>query len=62
MLSYLEQLRDYAAAKRVKLLDAVIDAGLPDSTYYRWNAGTAEPRREKAEAVKRAIDRLAQTT
>lgn len=60
MLSYLDQLKSHAATKGVKLLDAVIEAGLPNSTYYRWNAGSAEPRREKAEAVKQAIDRLAE--
>jgi len=50
MKSYMTTLRNRAKRHRVKLKDAFIKAGLPDSTYYRANQGS-ELRYETAKLV-----------
>ena len=56
LTSYYEQLENIAVETGWTLKDACIDAGLSDSTYYRWANGSFEPRRQPAERVAGLID------
>tara|TARA_R100001082_G_C4348904_1_gene153613 strand:- start:486 stop:680 length:195 start_codon:yes stop_codon:yes gene_type:complete len=51
LTSYYEQLENIADETGWTLKEACIDAGLSDSTYYRWANGSFEPRRQPAERV-----------
>tara|TARA_R100000664_G_C2757240_1_gene145386 strand:+ start:3249 stop:3443 length:195 start_codon:yes stop_codon:yes gene_type:complete len=49
--SYYQQLENIAEETGWNLKEACIDAGISDSTYYRWANGSFEPRRKPAERV-----------
>lgn len=51
--SYKEQLVQIATDTGWALKDACIDAGIADSTYYRWNSHSTNPRLKEAETVAR---------
>ena len=51
ILTYLSQLKNTANETGWELRDACIDAGLSDTTYYRWNKGTTTPREQEAKKV-----------
>jgi hypothetical protein len=59
-LSYLTLLKNHADRRGVNLLAAVLAAGMPDSTFYRWNNGTMEPRYDKTVQVWKSIDAIAE--
>ena len=50
-VSYLDQLTRLAARRKVALRQAVLRAGVPDSTYHRWMHGKSRP----SEAVARKV-------
>jgi hypothetical protein len=58
LIGYLQQLEVAAAKANVRLLDAYIEAGLPDSTYYRHRGGMHEASEKIAVRVLAAIQRL----
>ena len=49
--TYLNQLKNIAKQTGWKLLDGCIDAGVSNSTYYRWVRGTSSPRIHQATKV-----------
>jgi transcriptional regulator with XRE-family HTH domain len=51
MKTYLEQLKTLASDSGWKLKEACIDAGIADTTYYRWMNGTTSPRYKQAQQV-----------
>lgn len=55
---YLAQLSRMARSKNVRLIDAFVKAGMPDTTYYRAVKG-ASLRRDTAQAVADVIAREA---
>ncbi len=55
ILSYSRQLKMLAAEHKVPLLDAVKQAGLPRSTYYRSIEGDTQIRLDKAKQIADAI-------
>jgi hypothetical protein len=52
--SYLSQ--RHADNRGVRLLAAVIAAGIPDSTYYRWKNRKAELRFDTSDKVRQLIE------
>jgi transcriptional regulator with XRE-family HTH domain len=55
MITYLDQLKQLADDAGWKLRDACIDAGIADTTYYRWMNGTSNPRLKQAEKVEKLL-------
>lgn len=51
MITYLSQLETLATETGWKLKEACIDAGVADTTYYRWVNGTSSPRLKEAKKV-----------
>jgi transposase-like protein len=51
ILDYWEQLVKIAEETGWSLRDACIDAGISDSTFYRWKNQTWSPRKQAAEKV-----------
>lgn len=56
---YLEQLERHAYSMNVPLKDACLNAGIPDSTYYRWINKTTTPSDRVARLVYDQITHLA---
>jgi len=51
MITYLSQLQALASDAGWRLKDACIDAGIADTTYYRWINGTSNPRLKQAQKI-----------
>lgn len=51
MITYLEQLNTLAEETGWLLREACLDAGIADTTYYRWINGTTSPRLKQAKKV-----------
>jgi predicted transcriptional regulator len=56
--SYADQLKALAEEERVDLLDAVREAGLAESIYYRSINGPRQMRLSTAESIARAVKDL----
>jgi hypothetical protein len=51
MITYLNQLQTLASDMGYNLKEACLDAGIADTTYYRWINGTTSPRFKQAQKV-----------
>jgi len=49
--NYLTQLKEIAENTGWELREACMDAGIADTTYYRWIQGTTTPREKQAQTV-----------
>jgi|DEB0MinimDraft_4_1074332.scaffolds.fasta_scaffold118334_1 DNA-binding XRE family transcriptional regulator len=49
--TYLQQLKEIAEETGWKLNEACIDAGISETTYYRWAKGNYNPREKQAKKV-----------
>tara|TARA_E500000305_G_scaffold33701_3_gene25661 strand:+ start:25240 stop:25425 length:186 start_codon:yes stop_codon:yes gene_type:complete len=49
--TYLTQLEEIAENTGWTLKDACVDAGLSDTTFYRWQLGITKPREKQAQIV-----------
>jgi hypothetical protein len=58
VVSYLDQLEAAARAKGVTVAAACIAAGLPDSTYWRWQRGRSTPSLDATSRVMRKIQEI----
>ena len=54
--TYFDQMTRAAVSRGRSLLEAVRAAGLPTSTFYRWQLGAATPTEAKARRVMQAIE------
>tara|TARA_R110000824_G_scaffold120059_5_gene274664 strand:+ start:1790 stop:1975 length:186 start_codon:yes stop_codon:yes gene_type:complete len=49
--TYFDQLIDLSETTGWDLRDACIDAGIADTTFYRWRLGITKPREKQAQIV-----------
>ena len=51
LVTYLEQLQNKAEDTGWNLKEACVDAGIAETTFYRWNKKITNPRQDQAQQV-----------